>query len=620
MRRLVFSLLVLAILVVVSSSGYAALTWDIQTVDSSTTYTSLALDSAGNPHISCLAGSFSTYHLKYASWNGISWGAQVVDSAGWVGWATSLALDSAGNPRISYYDYDNKNLKYASKTGSVWDSQTVDTSNVSESYTSLALDSAGNPRISYIDETNHNLKYASWNGSVWDIQTVDTSNVSESYTSLALDSAGNPRISYQAGGRGHLKYASWNGTNWDIQTVDSGYLDRTISLALDNNEHPKISYYNLSTIGTGRGLKYASWNGTNWDISKITNEPGSTVIHAVSLALDSAGNPRISYIDDNLNLNFVSSSGESLEPPEANAGDDQVGDEGSPITFDASGSSDSDGTIVLYEWDFDNDAEYDDGTGETADWTFTDNGTYTVGLRVTDDDDLTDTDTAEVTVSNVDPTAEAGDDQTVNEGDLVSFNGSFTDPGSDDTHTIEWDFGDGGTATGTLTPTHTYVNNGVYTVTLTVTDDDGGVGTDTLTVNVSVMGNTSPVADADGPYSLTWGNDFILDASGSYDPDLGDYIVSYEWDLDDDDIFELFVADPVYTLLAADYQPIFGSPGIFDINLRVTDTFTDFDVASTSVTFTTSAGHIPEPSTLVLFGLGFLGLVGVIIRQRRKGK
>ena len=141
-------------------------------------------------------------------------------------------------------------------------------------------------------------------------------------------------------------------------------------------------------------------------------------------------------------------------------------------------------------------------------------------------------------------------------------------------------------------------------------------------VNVSAMDNTSPVADAGGPYSLTWGDDFILDASSSYDPDeaFDDYIVSYEWDLDNDDIFELFTADPVYTLLAADYQPIFGSLGIFDIELRVTDTFGDFDVASTSVTFTSSPEPIPEPTTIVLMGFGILGLLAVVVRRRRKGR
>lgn len=59
---------------------------------------------------------------------------------------------------------------------------------------------------------------------------------------------------------------------------------------------------------------------------------------------------------------------------------------GEPITFDATESSDADGTVTKYSW------EFGDGTplvtGATVSHTFTSAGTYTVTLWVTDDDDL----------------------------------------------------------------------------------------------------------------------------------------------------------------------------------------------------------------------------------------
>jgi PKD repeat protein len=106
-----------------------------------------------------------------------------------------------------------------------------------------------------------------------------------------------------------------------------------------------------------------------------------------------------------------------------------------------------------------------------------------VTLTVADDDGEA-SDTLLVTVNNVLPSVDAGPDQVVDEGDTVSFSGSFTDPGVNDPATVTWDFGDGSPpVTGTLTPEHVYPDDGVYTVTLTVADDDGEAS-DTLQVTV----------------------------------------------------------------------------------------------------------------------------------------
>jgi PKD repeat protein len=109
---------------------------------------------------------------------------------------------------------------------------------------------------------------------------------------------------------------------------------------------------------------------------------------------------------------------------------------------------------------------------------------HNITYTVRDDNSGTGTALVQVEVMNVLPVVNAGPNQTVNVGEVVTFSGSFTDPGLRETHTIEWDFGDGEEANDSLTPTHTYDTPGTYTVTLTVTDKYDGVGTDTLTVTV----------------------------------------------------------------------------------------------------------------------------------------
>jgi Ca2+-binding RTX toxin-like protein/PKD repeat protein len=183
--------------------------------------------------------------------------------------------------------------------------------------------------------------------------------------------------------------------------------------------------------------------------------------------------------------------------PVADAGAGYEVGEGSTVVLDASGSHDAEESAesLVYAWDLDADGAYGEtgadaqqgdetGMGPTFSTAALDGaGTWTVGLRVTDEYGDISEDTALVTILNVAPTVSAGDDQDTDEGVAVVFAGSFTDPGSADTHTYTWAFGDGTTATGTLTPTHTYADDGTYTATLTVTDNDGAVATDSLTVN-----------------------------------------------------------------------------------------------------------------------------------------
>jgi hypothetical protein len=115
-------------------------------------------------------------------------------------------------------------------------------------------------------------------------------------------------------------------------------------------------------------------------------------------------------------------------------------------------------------------------------------GSFSIGVTVTDKDGGSGTGSATVQVRNVAPTVAAISGlpvAPVSVSAAVNGSASFTDPGTKDTHTAVWDWGDGTTSPGTVTETngsgsvagsHTYATAGVYTVKVTVTDKDGGVG------------------------------------------------------------------------------------------------------------------------------------------------
>ncbi|WP_143264661.1 PKD domain-containing protein [Arthrobacter sp. 49Tsu3.1M3] len=162
-------------------------------------------------------------------------------------------------------------------------------------------------------------------------------------------------------------------------------------------------------------------------------------------------------------------------------------------SFDGSGSTDPDGTVAAYAWDFGDGTAA--GTGATPFHAYAAAGTYQVKLTVTDDKGSTGSVTKPVTVTAANqPPAAAF---TSSAADLVaSFDGSGSSDPDGTVAAYAWDFGDGTAAGSGAKPAHTYAAAGTYQVKLTVTDDKGA--TASVTQAVSVTAAASPVLAQDG--------------------------------------------------------------------------------------------------------------------------
>ncbi len=143
-------------------------------------------------------------------------------------------------------------------------------------------------------------------------------------------------------------------------------------------------------------------------------------------------------------------------------------------SFDASNSTDGDGSIVSYSWSF-------GGSGIASNNTFSGAGTYTVSLTVTDNEGASNSSSQSVTVTappvNVSPTASF----TVNCTDLVcGFDATTSSDNDGSIVNYSWSFGASG-----ISASNTYASAGTYNVTLTVTDNDAATDTSSQSVSVT---------------------------------------------------------------------------------------------------------------------------------------
>ena len=280
------------------------------------------------------------------------------------------------------------------------------------------------------------------------------------------------------------------------------------------------------------------------------------------------------------------------------------------VTFDGSTSSDPDGEINFYEWDF---GLGDPGVNVAEQRTFTTAQTseiFNVTLTVTDDDGATDqatqtievfraeaTDDSDETTVIMAPTAYFSVDKLIGMEPLtVTFDASQSSAGSGTIAAYSWDFGDETTDTGE-TVFHVFESEvtAEFLVELIVLNSDGQVDTQLAQIVVIVPDDEAEAAElvADAVVSnrvVTYDStrpmitptliEVTFDARGSY-ADAGRTIEYYAWNFGDgmlqvqsDDVelkhtYELMPATKTYMVQLTVYDDR-GQQDTFIMNLTLT--------------------------------------------------
>ncbi|MFO0949436.1 MAG: hypothetical protein U1D30_26575, partial [Planctomycetota bacterium] len=298
-------------------------------------------------------------------------------------------------------------------------------------------------------------------------------------------------------------------------------------------------------------------------------------------------------------------------PPVAVINGPYVVNEGSSVSFSASGSWDPDaGHSLSYSWDLNGDGVFGDATTQstTRSWSqlqslgINDGPGVISNVRVRVSDNwggVTYSDPRTITINNAPPPAPTiGGATWLVEGLSYSYSFSTTDASSVDhaagyTFNIDWD-GDGtfdeSVAGGSpRTLAHVYATPGNYVIRATATDKDGGVslvGTRNIQVN--------PAADtAGGPYVVSEGQALTLYAYSTIDTAPGSS--TYSWDVNGDGVFGDASGNAVTVSWTSLGTLGLGDGSLFrNISVRVTNTGTS-EVRTIGSTLTVQ-NAAPTPS------------------------
>jgi PKD repeat protein len=184
------------------------------------------------------------------------------------------------------------------------------------------------------------------------------------------------------------------------------------------------------------------------------------------------------------------------------------------VNFDAGCSTDSDGTITAYNWNF---GDQSFSSGITRTHTFTAIGQYITTLTVQDNDGLTDTAARTISVQNPLIACFTAD---ILSG-FVPFTVTFDASCSRSLTGVrivsyDWDFGNGTTAEG-LTSSFIVTEEGDKVITLEVSDEEGNTQSASMTIKASKLYPPSDIrlireinrslARAEAYHTLIWSRD-----------------------------------------------------------------------------------------------------------------
>lgn len=404
------------------------------------------------------------------------YGESAVHSGEWATWVrwddVNLSDEWLISPDFNLSGYESVALSFWANSTTNWPGATLELHVIGEGFDDVIWD--------LIEDENW-VDYE-WNELNFDLGAYleKTINISWRYVGFDGDSFGLDDISLYLDE--YEPYISITEPDPEDGSPDVDIYQSNVSVYITADEDNGISVSEQSPtlfdweIGGDYVIQNSSMNDTpgRKEAGLITPLPyGTTITWYVNVSVGG-------YYE---NVTYTFTTAEYNEPPIA---DFTYLVEGLKVTFDGSNSSDEDGYIANYTWNFD-----DGNVSYIVDpvHVFSANESYNVTLTVKDEDGASGSYNETIDVANARPIVGFTAEST---GKKVTFTSTSYDvDGSIANYT--WNFGDGNTSYDD-NPVHTYAQeNKQYTVTLTVTDNLGL--TNSTTQTIKTQDETNPTVE-----------------------------------------------------------------------------------------------------------------------------
>jgi PKD repeat protein len=455
----------------------------------------------GHLHVAWADETGNEVHtIKYRTFNGSNWSNIInlgqVSNTDYIE-DLRMAVDSAGNAFVVFMHWPVAACKFISKYGN----------NIS--FESFPVSGRSKHPDVGADQTFVHIVWQYKDGSDYTIAYQRRPNAANSnwqpWINLDFYVTQRPRMSVDSAGIPHvvffhkrtdiparqLIYQKWEGTKFSKPKVVSNPSEFELYHYCDVAALNSTNIIATLQKGGWSGGKYIGYNwkrGNEWKGFSYSSKTYGhyPVKQSVDLATDRYL-AAIAFAEKDeavyLLIKEEGSNPDNKAPIASFTFSPQIGNAPLDVTFDATDSTDPDGHITHYQWNF---GDGSTGTGQITTHKFVLEGTYTVTLTVSDNDGKSNSVSHQIIIEppNEPPVANFSFSPTTGLYPLeVTFDASTSTDIDGTIVQYEWDFGDEQTGSGQIV-SHTYNQKGMYTIMLTVYDDDNDFSSASATIQV----------------------------------------------------------------------------------------------------------------------------------------